>query len=178
MRAEVRSTRIGCAFHRWYTPGTGRYTKVDPVGTTELDPHPYAYVMANPLRFSDPLGLRRWPFGAGKFCQDDSCQCEPPVQVLGEDSGAFTPLPGNGQCVDADAVYSKECVVKIPDNFQCTLKCGPSAPPGEQGKLECRPKGLFGGVGLYLLGRKPECFDNPADIPVGWPPNPFATGGS
>lgn len=57
MRAEVRSTRIGCAFHRWYTPATGRYSRTDPLGRNG-DPHPYLYALANPLNFIDPLGLK------------------------------------------------------------------------------------------------------------------------
>jgi len=83
--------------YRWYEAGTGRYTRTDPVRGTERDPHLYAYVSSNPLRFIDPLGLRQWPFGAGKFCRDKNCQCDnPPVRVLGEDSAAFVPLPGKG----------------------------------------------------------------------------------
>jgi hypothetical protein len=69
-------------------------------------------------------------------------------------------------------------VLKIPDNFSCTLKCNPSAPPGEQGTLECRPKGLILGTIGLLLGRKPECFTGPDQVPPGWPPNPFWAGGS
>jgi len=161
--------------YRWYTPGTGRYSKVDPVGITELDPHPYVYVNNRPLMLTDPLGLRSWPFGAGQFCRDDSCQCvNPPVRVLGEDSFAFEPLQGPGQCVDADAVYSKECVVKIPDNFKCTLKCEPGAPAGQLGKLECHPKGfVLGFAAQIFLGKEPECFKPEKGLPKGWPPNPI-----
>jgi hypothetical protein len=133
--------------------------------------------MANPLRYSDPLGLKSFPFGSGKFCRDTDCPCvNPPIEVLGEDSAAFVPPPERGQCVDADAVYGRKCVLKIPDNFKCTLKCDPSAPSGDKGRLECRPKLIFGGIGLYVARRKPECFDDPKEIPLGWPPNPFAAG--
>jgi len=164
--------------YRWYEAATGRYTRTDPVRGTELDPHLYAYVNSNPLRFSDPLGLRKWPFGAGRFCRDRSCQCEPPIRVLGEDQNAFIPTPGPGGCVDADAVYSVECVLKIPDNISCTLKCDPTAPKGQQGKLECRPKGFILGSIAVALGKKPECFTGPEQVPRGWPSNPFWAGGS
>ncbi len=44
---------------RWYRYGWGRYTQTDPLWdprrTAELDP--YAYVVGNPARFSDPVGL-------------------------------------------------------------------------------------------------------------------------
>lgn len=99
--------------------------------------------------------------------------------VLGFPGNHHNDPEANGNFYSLTAiVYSAKCVVKIPDNFKCTLKCDSSAPVGQQGKLECRPKGLFGGVGLYLLGRKPECFDDSKDIPVSWPPNPFVSGGS
>jgi RHS repeat-associated protein len=158
---------------RWIEPGTGRYTRPDPVGITELAVNLYAYVNSNPLRFRDPLGLRSWPFGGGQFCRDPSCQCEPPVKVLAEDGLVFVSTPGAGQCVEADAVYSAKCVLKIPDNIDCTLKCDPSAPPGEQGILECKPEGIILGAIAVILGKKPECFTDPGQIPIGWPPNPF-----
>ena len=48
-------------FHRWYQPGTGRYTRPDPLGFISVPGAarlwPYLYADANPLRFSDPLGL-------------------------------------------------------------------------------------------------------------------------
>jgi len=82
MRAGVRRTRVGCAFHRWYTPGTGRYTRTDPINLgrllnltslTNLDPfteymvanrrvgYPkfesgYGYGVGNPLTYVDPDG--------------------------------------------------------------------------------------------------------------------------
>lgn len=42
--------------HRWYEHGTGRYTRVDPLGLYD-GPNIYAYVAGNPLRLADPLGL-------------------------------------------------------------------------------------------------------------------------
>lgn len=54
--------------HRWYEPQTGRYTQVDPLGTTSTKP--YLYAAANPVRLTDPLGLfQRDPNG--------SCECTP-----------------------------------------------------------------------------------------------------
>ncbi len=43
--------------HRWYDPGIGRYTQADPLGRRG-GPHPYGYVLNNPLIFEDPLGLK------------------------------------------------------------------------------------------------------------------------
>jgi len=54
----VRRTRIGCAFHRWYTPATGRYSRPDPIGLRGSDALMlYGYAEANPLRFYDLFGL-------------------------------------------------------------------------------------------------------------------------
>ena len=54
--------------HRWYEPSTGRYTRVDPLGTTSSKP--YLYTGNSPTRFVDPLGL---------FLRDPnhSCDCTP-----------------------------------------------------------------------------------------------------
>jgi RHS repeat-associated protein len=44
--------------HRWLEPGTGRYTRPDPL-TNSADPGRYSYVDANPVIATDPLGLYR-----------------------------------------------------------------------------------------------------------------------
>lgn len=46
--------------HRWYTPDVGRYTRPDPLldqFSFMGDQHPYLYVLSNPVRFKDLLGL-------------------------------------------------------------------------------------------------------------------------
>ncbi|HYH45336.1 MAG TPA: RHS repeat-associated core domain-containing protein, partial [Thermoanaerobaculia bacterium] len=174
---ENAGVASGLAYNvfRWYEAGTGRYTSPDPWRGSKFDPHTFAYVSSKPLVFTDPLGLRQFPFGAGQFCRDPSCRCEPPVKVLVEDSASLltsTPLG----CVDADAVYSASCVTKIPDNFSCTLKCDPSAPTGQQGTLICYPKGfILGPFAHVVLDERPRCLKQ---IPPGWPPNPLGQGGS
>ena len=42
--------------HRWYTPGTGRYTSPDPIAWN-LGQRLYRYAHANPLHWIDPWGL-------------------------------------------------------------------------------------------------------------------------
>jgi len=64
MRRGVRQTRIGCAFRRWYAPGTGRYTKLDPA-FRPLSSWPYLYGKSNPLFHYDPLGLHETSFPHG-----------------------------------------------------------------------------------------------------------------
>lgn len=58
MRRAVRRTCVGPLFHRWYAPGGGRYTRPDPIGLLGAV-NLYGYVRANPLRWFDPLGLRK-----------------------------------------------------------------------------------------------------------------------
>jgi RHS repeat-associated protein len=43
-------------WHRYYEPGLGRYFRVDPVWALNL----YAYVLGQPIRLIDPLGLTYW----------------------------------------------------------------------------------------------------------------------
>jgi RHS repeat-associated protein len=43
---------------RWYRSGWGRYTQADPLGFDGGDKNLFRYALANPIKFSDPLGLR------------------------------------------------------------------------------------------------------------------------
>jgi len=112
MRRGVRQTRGGCAFHRWYTPGTGRYSRTDPLFFTLQDINPYGYVRSNPLFGTDPLGLQTY-------------HCTRP---LGKPPGPKTPPPiVNHQyaCfLEANGTYTCDSTSKQPgagaffDNLQ------------------------------------------------------------
>ncbi len=67
----------------------------------------------------------------------------------------------SGQCVESDAVYSAKGVVKIPDNFRCTMKC-----QGGHGTLTCKARPPVPFV-------KPHFLPPGAKLPNGWPVNPF-----
>lgn len=43
---------------RWYRAGWGRFTSADPIAFQGGDTNLYRYVVSNPLRFTDPLGLK------------------------------------------------------------------------------------------------------------------------
>lgn len=45
--------------NRWYEPGTGRYSRLDPLFQRSKTPD-YAYAHSNPMRWVDPLGLVAW----------------------------------------------------------------------------------------------------------------------
>jgi RHS repeat-associated protein len=42
---------------RYYSPGTGRFTQVDPLGRSVYEANRYAYVNCNPVNATDPTGL-------------------------------------------------------------------------------------------------------------------------
>ena len=56
MQPELRRTRVGPLFHRWYSPGTGRYTRADAYPSAILS-HAYGYAEGQPLTLVDPEGL-------------------------------------------------------------------------------------------------------------------------
>lgn len=88
MRAGVRRDRVRCAFHRWYGVGTGRYSRTDPLGL--FRPNLYAYAVANPIAFIDPLGLREIIFtGCEAWFTDDDGNI---IQTCSASSG----VPGSG----------------------------------------------------------------------------------
>lgn len=47
---------------RHYDPGYGRFTTMDPHSENYYSISPYAYVMNNPMRFTDPTGKDGWDF--------------------------------------------------------------------------------------------------------------------
>lgn len=70
MRPRLRRDRIEQHFHRWYSPGTGRYTRPDPLGLVNPNTFSpssalgsrlemvYGYAEMNPLLRIDAMGLR------------------------------------------------------------------------------------------------------------------------
>jgi RHS repeat-associated protein len=42
---------------RYYSPGTGRFTQVDPLGRSVYEANRYIYTPADPVNYTDPTGL-------------------------------------------------------------------------------------------------------------------------
>jgi hypothetical protein len=59
--AELREKGRGVCVARWYDPGTGEFTSVDP-DLAETD-QPYAYAGDDPVNSSDPNGTNCFPIG-------------------------------------------------------------------------------------------------------------------
>lgn len=73
--------------HRWYEDQAGRYTQVDPAGRSG-DQNSYAYAMANPLLWIDPLGEKSraccTPIGGGILKSWNHCFIELQDDTTGE----------------------------------------------------------------------------------------------
>lgn len=164
-------------FYRTYDPGTGRYLTADPIGQGG-GINVYVYALNSPVVLSDPNGLRvsaRVPLiggASGRLRVNPNCACVDLSQLNAKDEdangeGSLRPAPGPGVIVDADGVYSPTGVIKIPDNYDCEVDCA-----GGQIQLTCHwrwpaPAWRFPPV------RVPEYFPPGADLPRGFPRNPF-----
>lgn len=60
---------------RWYRSGWGRYTQADPIGLRGGS-NLYRYALANPIRYTDPLGLKVRICCRESFANRDHCYIE------------------------------------------------------------------------------------------------------
>ncbi|XXF76805.1 DUF6531 domain-containing protein [Myxococcaceae bacterium GXIMD 01537] len=122
-------------WHRLYDPSIGRYLQPEPllqspnfvVEMSKWDRGTPAYVYANnsPLYFTDPDGLRNFGI-AGKLCMPKTCSKDAQNQcgyLPEDDSSKPFNAPAPGECVDADAVYTRTGIIKIPDTCNCEITC-------------------------------------------------------
>ena len=80
--------------HRWYQPGTGRYTRPDPLGVDPIatglegNPNLYAYAASNPVFLIDPKGLEVY------VCSRKGFITRMTPRGLGNHSYIWDPRPG------------------------------------------------------------------------------------
>jgi RHS repeat-associated protein len=142
-------------WYRTYTQRWGRYTQPDPIGL-QGGINLYAYARLNPLLNTDPDGRRTFGVG-GRFCIECKCKLPLPIKILAEDSPTFVATPQPGGCVDADAAYGPNGVVKVLDFGKCTVRCNDD---GSAKDVAC-------GVSIP----PPIFFPCGTALPKGWPEN-------
>jgi len=101
--------------HRWYQPGTGRYTRPDPIGLIGSI-NLYGYVEQNPVMKIDPLGLATLGIGGRIINRSNCCVLvseNAPIQ--GQQQFQVKPHSSSGSR-DVDAIYFNDGgALKIPD---------------------------------------------------------------
>ena len=63
-----QATGLYCVRNRWYEPNTGRWTSRDPAGYVD-GMNLYRYGRANPLTYTDPMGLASIGEAVKKYCR-------------------------------------------------------------------------------------------------------------
>ncbi len=141
--AREFDTETGMYYYRarYYLQGVGRFASEDPLGT--WDKTAYAYVRANPVNFTDPLGLiRRRPRGA-------ELPPLPPNTVfyLCCRKGKFTVCsvpqnaPTNVMIANCENVHERQHVTDMTANGCNPCQGRPDGPLGvglaEKSRLEC-----------------------------------------
>jgi len=71
---------------RYYHPRLQRFISEDPIGFGGGSANVYAYVSANPLTYTDPLGLWRWPSDIFNDAMNDTSASFPHSQTQHNDS--------------------------------------------------------------------------------------------
>jgi len=140
--------------HRWYQPGTGRYTRPDPLGA-QGDFHPYLYATANPLLFFDPLGEK------SRVC------CTPVPLAPGPAKHCFIEYEdhrtGDSTTYALHRVKRKGCKYKN-DNFDLTHL------PDRDPRTQCGPWLEVCGDNI-CLDRAFDAYPNPSDYQLIRGPN-------
>ncbi|MGE0875506.1 MAG: RHS repeat-associated core domain-containing protein [Burkholderiales bacterium] len=104
-----KETNLHYNYFRDYDPNIGRYAESDPIGL-HGGLNTFSYVQGNPLRFTDPLGLKGCGSGFWEFAVPNN----PPDNFHGRD------FPFEKCCDMHDACY-EDCE-RMPTKFDCDFR--------------------------------------------------------
>ena len=104
-----QETALHYNYFRDYDPSLGRYGESDPIGL-DAGPNTFFYALGNPLKFTDPLGLKGCGSGFWEFAVPNN----PPDYHHGRD------FPFERCCDMHDACY-EDCE-RTPTKFDCDFR--------------------------------------------------------
>lgn len=82
---------------RYYSPKLGRFLQADPLGFTDTSLHLYTYVLNNPLRYTDPMGLEA-DYDQSPYSPEGTpiLDGEGNIKGYSDGKGGMTSQPGGG----------------------------------------------------------------------------------
>ncbi len=129
-----QETGLHYNYYRDYDPKSGRYPEVDAIGLAG-GTNPYVYGYNNPLRYTDPSGLKPIPCPPGS---PEGATCDD-----GTDNQNSPPV-----CVTAECAAN---ILPNPPSDACDIECGFASDAWSSRQMVCTPIGgvarLFGAPG-------------------------------
>jgi RHS repeat-associated protein len=136
-------SRVYYNLHRWYQPGSGRYTRNDPLHrpTSTVEDY-YRYALSSPLIFVDPLGLFSIEPGCKECRHPDLARDNRPLSTIIQKEVQVLCATGLNRIVD---VNLRRCIAESCRSgvIGCALKGSQCDEPGNTGYTE------NAGIGLY-----------------------------